>query len=134
MPLALMRPNHKLVGDPDKPIGDDPSAVLWSYRDFRNAHPDVDTHAASEVAGYQILKANQTRSAIALVERNAADYPDSATSAFGLGRAYKAAGELAAARAQFERAVKLDPNDARARDALANLIKGAQDRATAKVQ
>ena len=113
---------------------DDASAVMWSYRDFRNAYPDIDTHAAAEVAGYQILKMNQSATAIALLERNAADYQTAASSAFGLGRAYKAAGKIASAREQFERALRLDPAYKRAADALKDLNGEAPARPTAKVQ
>ena len=105
---------------------DDATAVMWSYRDFRNANPGVDTHTASEVAGYQMLKMGQTASAVALLERNAADYPRNATSAFGLGRAYRTAGNVAKARAEFQRAVALDPRYKRAADALADLDKASQ--------
>jgi hypothetical protein len=97
---------------------DDVDAVKWSYRDFRNANPGLDTHEAAEVAGYQLLKMKQHASAIALLEANAADYPRAANSAFGLGRAYRAAGDLKRARSEFERALKLDPKHARAAQAL----------------
>jgi tetratricopeptide (TPR) repeat protein len=100
---------------------DDASAVMWSYRDFRTAYPAIDTHAASEVAGYQMLKMGQIPSAIALLERNAAEYPRAATSAFGLGRAYRTAGKIDKARAEFQRALTLDPAYKRAADALREL-------------
>jgi hypothetical protein len=100
---------------------DDIDAVRWSYRDFRNANPGVDTHEAAEVAGYQILKMKQHASAIALLEANARDYPRLSTSAFGLGRAYRTSGDLKRARADFERALQLDPKNARAAQALAEL-------------
>lgn len=92
----------------------DVAAVLWSYRDFRRAYPDVDTREAIEVIGYQILKTGSTDAAIALLETNAAAYPGSATSAFGLGRAYRAAGQNEKARADLRRALRLDPNHKRA--------------------
>ena len=113
---------------------DDPSAVMWSYRDFRNANPQADTHVAAEVAGYQILKMNQIKSAVALLERNAIDNPGVASSAFGLGRVYKAAGDVAAARAEFERALKIDPQYKRAADALKDLKGGEPARPTARAQ
>ena len=108
---------------------EDPSSVMWTYRVFRRANPNVDTSDAAQVAGYQALKMDQTASAIALLEQNAKDYPNKANAAFGLGRAYAAAGRTEEARVQFQRALKLDPKHGRAAAALADL-----DRATAKPQ
>lgn len=102
----------------------DPAAVLWSYAGFREVHPDVDTRTGIEVIGYQILKMGDHATAIALLEANKHDYPQSATSAFALGRAYNTAGDKAKARAEFERALQLDPKYKRAADALAALVDG----------
>jgi hypothetical protein len=96
----------------------DAAAVLWSYADFRETYPEVDTREGIEVIGYQMLKMGDHAAAVALLEANARDYPSSATSAFGLGRAYAAAGDKAKARAEYERALRLDPAYKRAADAL----------------
>jgi hypothetical protein len=96
----------------------DSSAVLWSYRDFRVANPTVDTHADVEFIGYQMLKMGDFQTAIALLMRNAGDFPNVATAAFGLGRAYKSAGDTEKARAQFTRALEIDPLYKPARQAL----------------
>jgi hypothetical protein len=96
----------------------DEQAVMWSYHDFRRAHPDFDTRAGIELVGYQILKMGDVESAVALLEANAEAYPSSSTSAFGLGRAYDTAGDGARARAEYERALRLDPENGRARKAL----------------
>jgi tetratricopeptide (TPR) repeat protein len=103
---------------------DDADAVAWTYHDFRTAHPETSTEVAIEVIGYQTLKMGSTSSAIALLERNARDYPQSAAAAFGLGRAYKSAARTADASAEFERAVSLDPKHERARSALADIAAG----------
>jgi tetratricopeptide (TPR) repeat protein len=99
----------------------DASAVLWSYHNFRRAHPDVDTREAAEIMGFQILKMGQHEQAIALLERNAADNPNAANSAFGLGRAYATAGRTDDARREFNRALQLEPGHSRATNALASL-------------
>jgi hypothetical protein len=99
----------------------DPEAVLWTYHHFRRAYPQEDTREAAEVAGFQSLKMGAVESAIALLERNAADHPDAADSAFGLGRAYATAKRFAEARAQFQRALMLEPGHARASKGLAEL-------------
>jgi tetratricopeptide (TPR) repeat protein len=100
---------------------DDASAVLWSYRDFRNAYPGTDTHSGVEFIGYQMLKMGESATAIELLKANARDYPNSSTSAFGLGRAYKTAGDIGNARKELRRALTLDPNYKRASDLLQSL-------------
>lgn len=100
---------------------DDPQAVLWTYHNFRRAYPGEDTREAAEVAGFQSLKMGAIDSAIALLERNAADHPNAANSAFGLGRAYATAKRYAEARAEFQRALRLESGNERATKALAEL-------------
>lgn len=99
----------------------DPQAVMWTYRDFRRFHPDVDTRSGIEAIGYQMLKMGDHATAIALLDANAADYPTSASSAFALGRAHRTAGDVEKARQELERALKLDPNHKRAAEALKSL-------------
>ena len=99
----------------------DKEATLWSYREFRRAHPDVDMDFAIEVIGYQILKMGDTETAVALLEENARAYPKSTGAQFGLGRAYNTAGETAKAKAAFRAALVLDPKNKRAAKALKTL-------------
>jgi hypothetical protein len=102
----------------------DAQAVLWTYRDFRRAHADLDTRAGVEVIGYQMVKMGDHQGAIALLRANAADYPRAASSAFALGRAHVAAGNVADGRAALQRALALDPAYERAAKALAALPSG----------
>jgi hypothetical protein len=88
----------------------DVNAVLWSYRGFRRANPTIDTRAGVEFIGYQMAKMEDFNSAVELLKTNAADYPNSASAQFSLGRAYTGKGDLAAARAAFEAALQIDPN------------------------
>lgn len=97
----------------------DTSAVQWSYNAFRQGHPDIDTRDGVEVIGYQMLKMNDFAGAIAVLSLNARDYPQSSTSAFALGRAYRSAGDTERAKAELNRALALDPRNKRASDALA---------------
>lgn len=101
--------------------GADARAMLWTYHMFRRAHPEIDTREAAEIISFQVLKMGHHQSAIALLERNAADHPDAANSAFGLGRAYATAGRVTDARREFERALRLEPAHARAARALEQL-------------
>ena len=102
---------------------DDVEAVRWSYEEFRRANPGVDTDEAMEVVGYQMLKMGSGTSAVMILGANAEAYPKSTGAAFGLGRAYATTGEVANARAEFERAIALDPKNERAKKALAALPK-----------
>jgi TolA-binding protein len=99
----------------------DVQAVMWTYHDFRRANPTVVTDESMQVIGYQMLKMGDLPSAIKLLETNAQDYPKSTGAAFGLGRAYKTAGQIEKARKEFERAVQLDPDNKRAKEALGKL-------------
>ncbi len=101
----------------------DHEAVMWSYRGFRRAYPDLDTDAGTQAIGYQMLKMGDSASAVTLLQANAAEHPRSSGAAFGLGRALRTAGKPAEARAAFERAVALDPSNKRAAEALKEIGK-----------
>jgi tetratricopeptide (TPR) repeat protein len=120
-PRQIRRTPLQIVMDQIFQERDDADAVQWSYHDFRNAYPETNTEAAMEVIGYQSLKMGSIASAVALLEHNRRDYPQSADAAFGLGRAYKLAGRISEAKAEFERGLSLDPKDQRSRDALADI-------------
>jgi hypothetical protein len=100
---------------------DDVQAVMWTYHDFRRTHPDTDTHEGAQAAGYQILKMKEIPAAVALLEVNTRDYPNIAAARFGLGCAYKTAGEMAKAKAELHRALELDPTYKRAAEMLKSL-------------
>jgi len=99
----------------------DLSAMMWTYSIFRHAYPGLNTDDAVQTAGYQALKMGQIESAIAILERNAADYPQSADAAFAVGRAYAMGQRNADARREFQRALTLQPGHPRATRALAAL-------------
>ena len=100
---------------------EDVRAVSWSYHDFRRAYPDVGTDDGVQAIGYQMVKMGDTGSAIFLLEQNAKTYARSSGAAFALGRAYQTAGRRTDARAEFGRALALDPTNERARTALRSL-------------
>ena len=93
-------------------------SVMWTYRTFRAANPAIDTRDGIEFVGYQMVKMGDFRGAIELLTANAADYPKSASAQYALGRAYKAAGDAANARASFQKALEIDPNFKKASDGL----------------
>jgi Tetratricopeptide repeat len=120
-PPQIRRTPLQIVMDQLFQERDDAEAVQWTYHDFRNAHPETNTEAAMEVIGYQSLKTGSVASAVALLEHNRRDYPQSADAAFGLGRAYKMAGRKPEAKAEFERALSIDPKHQRSHDALVDI-------------
>jgi hypothetical protein len=101
---------------------DDPAAVLATYHDFRALYGEsVSSLRAIEFIGYQCLKMGSTKSAVALLAANVTDYPNAATAHFELGRALVSDGKPVLARAQFQRALEIDPAYTRASDALRSL-------------
>jgi len=96
----------------------DSVCVMWTYRSFRTANSNVDTRDGVEFIGYQMVKMGDFKGAIDLLTANAADYPKSASAQFGLGRAYKAAGDFENARTHFQKALEIDPNFKKASDGL----------------
>jgi hypothetical protein len=101
---------------------DDPAAVLATYHDYRAVYgASVSSLEAINFIGYQCLKMGSTKSAVALLAANVTDYPNAASAHFGLGRALVSDGKPALARAQFQRALEIDPTYKRASDALRNV-------------
>jgi hypothetical protein len=96
----------------------DSVSAMWTYRTFRTANPSLDTRDGVEFIGYQMAKMGDFLGAIELLKANAADYPKSASAQYGLGRACKAAGDTANARASFQKALAIDPNFKKASDGL----------------
>jgi len=96
----------------------DPVSVMYSYRLFKATHPGVNTRDGVEFVGYQMAKMGDYPASIELLKANSADYPNSASSQFGLGRAYQAAGNLELAKQAFERALQIDPGFKKASDGL----------------
>jgi len=88
---------------------EDVVSVMYTYRLFRHANREFDTREGVEFIGYQMVKMKDHAAALELLQANAADYPLSASAQYSLGRAYKAAGDLNAAKQAFERALEIDP-------------------------
>jgi hypothetical protein len=96
----------------------DPLSVMNTYREFRATNPDLDTRAGVEFIGYQMVKMSDFSGAVELLKANTTDYPKSASAQYGLGRAYKAAGDVQNARAAFLHALQIDPTFKKAADGI----------------
>lgn len=96
----------------------DPVSVMATYREFRAANPALDTRDGVEFIGYQMAKMSDFNGAVELLKANASDYPQSASAQYGLGRAYKAAGDMDNARTAFLRALQIDPTFKKAADGM----------------
>lgn len=113
--LPLSRMLNAIYATRDYPV-----EALKYYRDFRS-NPEtksVNTESGLEAVAYQCLKAGSVSTAIVLLEENLRDYPNSANAHFGLGRAYRAAGNESSAVDQFRLALKIDPEHKRSVEAL----------------
>jgi hypothetical protein len=87
----------------------DVQAIEWTYAEFRQHHTDTDTGNAVEFVGYQMLKMKNVEQAVRLLTLNAGDHPDSASAAFGRGRALAMTEDTSTARTELERALTINP-------------------------
>ncbi|MBT5073901.1 MAG: tetratricopeptide repeat protein [Kordiimonadaceae bacterium] len=99
----------------------DINSVMWTYKNFRQSYPEINTNKMSNFAGFQMLKMGEIETSIALLEQNAQDYPDQSDARFELGRAYLSADRNNDARAQFNLALEFDPKNDQAKRELENL-------------
>jgi hypothetical protein len=97
---------------------DDASHDANALASFRRRNPSSNTEAAIEFIGYQILKTGVSASGVALLSANVREYPRSADAQFGLGRAYRVAGQERLAVAALKRAMQLRPGFPRAMQGL----------------
>jgi ankyrin repeat protein len=70
--------------------------------------------------GYRFLQSNALPEAIAVFRMNIELFPESANNYDSLGEAYMTAGDKAASKANYQRAVEKDPSSANAKDVLAS--------------
>lgn len=96
----------------------DPVSVMYTYHLWKRTYPGLNTREGIEFVGYQMAKTGDYPASIELLQANAADYPDSASAQFGLGRAYKAAGDREHAKQAFDKALQIDPGFKKATDGL----------------
>jgi CubicO group peptidase (beta-lactamase class C family) len=101
-------------------------AALESYDELKTVsdqkkHPDEHVLA---MLGDRLLQAGKTEDAIKALEKNATEYPDSASAYESIGEACAAAGQKERAIRSFEKALKIDPTNTNAKDQLKKLTSG----------
>lgn len=103
----------------------DLDAFLKKYRQLKTAPANfyVDTEAAINTLGYQLMQRNRLDEAIEVLKLNTEAYPNSANAFDSLGEALLKRGNHAEAIKSYERAVQLDPKFQSAIDALHRLKK-----------
>jgi cytochrome c-type biogenesis protein CcmH/NrfG len=70
------------------------------------------------------VRAGKSAEAIVILELNAEQYPQDATAAFALGQLYARAGNREKAIASYERALRIEPDNRQAQQALQRLRGG----------
>ena len=121
-----------LAYQPERSISERMAAALSSsglqealrvYRAFRAdpRHAHVDTENEINNLGYQLLRAQKYDQAIAVLQVNAAEYPQSANVFDSLGEAYLLSGRREEAIRSYRKSLQLDPMNDNARAALQKL-------------
>ncbi|MGE5178738.1 MAG: c-type cytochrome [Bacteroidota bacterium] len=100
-------------------------AALEQYRSLRKQSLESGSYDFREGSLQDLAdhatERGDTRGAIAIHEENARQFPESARVQDGLAHAYEAGGDTKRAIESYQRALKADPRDERARDALDRL-------------
>jgi CubicO group peptidase (beta-lactamase class C family) len=98
-------------------------AALDQYASLQSAGAELYELGEDELNtfGYFLIGEKRVDEALRVLQLNAEAFPTSANAQDSLGEAYEIAGNAAAARVAYERALKLDPDFRHAADALAKL-------------
>ena|SRR5215469_12207923 len=98
-------------------------AAIQKYRDLKaSSSPDYRLGEDTlDDAGHALLKNDKTQDAIAILKANVQEYPKSASVYDSLGEAYSHSGQKNLAIETYQKALKLDPHDQNAAEALRKL-------------
>jgi CubicO group peptidase (beta-lactamase class C family) len=97
-------------------------SAIQKYRDLKESPSDyrLDEETLDET-GHALLKNGKIPDAIAILKKNVQEYPKSAGVYDSLGEAYSNSGQKQLAIESYQNALKLDPHDQNAADALRKL-------------
>jgi Flp pilus assembly protein TadD len=97
-------------------------SALRLYSALKPSYPRAAfTEGVLNELGYALLARGRLPDAIAVLKRNAEEYPDASNTHDSLGEAYMAHGDRALAVASYERSLALDPHNANAVERLKKL-------------
>jgi ankyrin repeat protein len=116
---ALLPSASEIVGATIDKEG--PAAAEAKFKELR-AQPDKYSFVERDfnLLGYRLLQSDALPEAIAVFRMNIELFPESANNYDSLGEAYMTAGDKAASKANYQRAVDKDPNSANAKAVLAS--------------
>lgn len=104
--------------------GADGAAVKSAYDAFQASRPGLETGADAIALAYQWMSSGRVGQGMRLFELNAASYPDDANAQFHYGEAFRYAGQLERAAAQYRRVLELQPEHPTAEARLAAVTRG----------
>jgi uncharacterized membrane protein len=123
--MAIWVPQVKAAFDPRKSIAQTLSATITSsgidhavrqYHDLKVSAPatyNFDENQLNDL-GYQLIRTNQIKNAIRVLQLNAEAYPQSSNVYDSLGEAYMDDGDLPLAIANYQKSLQLNPKNANA--------------------
>jgi ankyrin repeat protein/Tol biopolymer transport system component len=116
---ALLPSASEIIGATIEKEG--PASAEAKFKELR-AQPDRYSFVERDfnLLGYRFLQSDALPEAIAVFQMNIELFPESANNYDSLGEAYMTAGDKAASKANYQRAVDKDPNSANAKDVLAS--------------
>jgi tetratricopeptide (TPR) repeat protein/energy-coupling factor transporter ATP-binding protein EcfA2 len=97
--------------------------AVKKYRDLKNNHAKEYDFSETDVNsfGYNLLRNKQVKESIEIFKLNAETYPDSYNTWDSLGEAYLAAGDKANAIENYEKSIKLNPDNLKGKEILKQL-------------
>jgi len=102
------------------------AAMTARYTALRASEPAAAFNEAQlNTVGYQLLRSDRTKDAIAVFELNVRQYPEASNPYDSLGEAYAADGQVQLAISNYEKSLALDANNSNAVQQLAKLRKQA---------
>jgi len=102
-------------------LAGDYEAALKAYQALRDAKDEAASEGYLNERGLNLIAQRQLEAGVALLKVNTALYPDAANTWDSLGFAYLAQGQKALARESYQRALRIDPRFASAKEALGRL-------------
>lgn len=108
-----------------------PEQIITFYEQAKIKHRDKYNFAEAETAfnslGYYLLQNDKVNEAIAILQFNAEEYPESANTYDSLGEAYLADGDIEKARKNYQKSLELDQGNQNAVDMLKTIDSGETD-------